>query len=208
MRLETLGEPPLPPYIRRQPGEDLRSDRARYQTVFARESGSIAAPTAGLHFTPEVLHSLAAKGVPICEILLHVGYGTFQPVRCRQIENHRMVPEYFEVSAQSATAIREHRSEGRHLIAVGTTTTRVLEYLAQLGSAFGEEARGFCDLFIYPGFEFRILNGLLTNFHLPQSTLFMLVCAFSGRDFMLECYREAIACGYRFFSYGDCMLIL
>ncbi len=208
VRLEVLGEPPLPPYIRRQPGEDLGSDRVRYQTVFARESGSVAAPTAGLHFTPEVLQVLAAKGVSICEILLHVGYGTFQPVRCQQIESHRMVPEYFEVSAQAATAIRGYRSEGRHLIAVGTTTTRVLEHLAHQGCAFGGETRGFCDLFIYPGFEFRMLDGLLTNFHLPKSTLFMLVCAFAGRDFMLECYREAIACGYRFFSYGDCMLIL
>jgi len=207
-RLEALGEPPLPPYIRRQPGEDLRSDRVRYQTVFARESGSVAAPTAGLHFTPKVLQDLDEKGVPICEILLHVGYGTFQPVRCQQIERHRMIPEYFEVSATSATAIRRLRSEGRHLIAVGTTTTRVLEHLAHQRCAFGGETRGFCDLFIYPGFEFRMLDGLLTNFHLPKSTLFMLVCAFAGRDFMLECYREATACGYRFFSYGDCMLIL
>jgi len=207
-RLESLGEPPLPPYIRRRPGDDLTMDRARYQTVFARQSGSIAAPTAGLHFTPEVLRRLAEREVPICEILLHVGYGTFQPVRCREIEDHRMAPEYFEVSDTAAAALDRHRRAGRRLIAVGTTTTRVLEQIARDGLPPNRGISGESDLFIYPGFEFRMVDGLLTNFHLPRSTLFMLVCAFAGREFMLDCYREAIAREYRFFSYGDCMLIL
>ncbi len=206
--LERIGEPPLPPYIRRRVGEDLTGDRARYQTVYARQTGSIAAPTAGLHFTPDVMQRLAATGIPLCEVLLHVGYGTFQPVRCADIEDHRMEPEYFEVSDQSAAAIRRHLSEGRNLVAVGTTTTRVLEHLVRKGDFLKGASSGFCDLFIFPGFEFRVLGGLLTNFHLPRSTLFMLVCAFAGRDLMLDCYREAIAQEYRFFSYGDCMLIL
>lgn len=206
--IEKIGEPPLPPYIRRKAGEDLTRDRERYQTIFARQSGSIAAPTAALHFTPEVLRRLAEREIRLCEILLHVGYGTFQPVRCEDIEQHRMEPEYFEVTDEAAAAIRRYRSEGRRMVAVGTTTTRVLEHLSR-GHGFLEHGvAGFCDLFIYPGFEFRALGGLLTNFHLPRSTLFMLVCAFAGRDLMLDCYRQAIAEAYRFFSYGDCMLVL
>jgi S-adenosylmethionine:tRNA ribosyltransferase-isomerase len=206
--LERLGEPPLPPYIRRQAGEALGQDRQRYQTVFARQSGSIAAPTAGLHFTPEVVQRLAEKDIPMCQILLHVGYGTFQPVRCENVENHRMEPEYYEVTDQAAAAIRGYISEGRRLVAVGSTTTRVLEHLAQREDFLAHGSSGFCDLFIRPGFAFRALGGLLTNFHLPRSTLFMLVCAFAGRDRMLDCYRQAVAEEYRFFSYGDCMLIL
>jgi S-adenosylmethionine:tRNA ribosyltransferase-isomerase len=206
--IHKIGEPPLPPYIRRTPGEDLAQDRERYQTVFARQPGSIAAPTAALHFTPELVHELEQKGIPLCQILLHVGYGTFQPVRCEEIEDHRMEPEYYEVSSDTATAIRRYQDQSRRLIAVGTTTTRVLEYLSRDGSVPEHGASGFCDLFIYPGFEFRALRGLMTNFHLPRSTLFMLVCAFAGRDLMLDCYRRAIAAKYRFFSYGDCMLIL
>jgi S-adenosylmethionine:tRNA ribosyltransferase-isomerase len=206
--LQEIGEPPLPPYIHRQAGEDLTKDRERYQTVFARQPGSIAAPTAALHFTPEVLERLAQRGIPVCEILLHVGFGTFQPVRCDEIEEHRMAPEYYEVSDTAASAIRRHRAEGQRLIAVGTTTTRVLEHLSRGENTFGHGASGFCDLFIYPGFEFRALDGILTNFHLPRSTLFMLVCAFAGRDLILDCYRQAIASEYRFFSYGDCMLIV
>ncbi len=206
--LEKLGEPPLPPYIRRPAGTDLSKDRTRYQTVFARQFGSIAAPTAGLHFTTDVLSRIDRRGIPICEILLHVGYGTFQPVRCPEIEDHRMEPEYFEVGERAATDIRNLRSQGKRLIAVGTTTTRVLEYLARRGNVPDRAATGFCDLFIYPGFEFKALSGLLTNFHLPQSTLFMLVCALAGRDLMQDCYRQAVAENYRFFSYGDCMLIV
>lgn len=206
--LERFGEPPLPPYIRRPAGEDLAPDRARYQTVYARQTGSIAAPTAGLHFTPDVMRRLSVKGIPMCEILLHVGYGTFQPVRRENIEEHRMEPEYYEVSDHAAATIRGYLSEGRRLIAVGTTTTRVLEHLARQERFLTGACSGFCDLFIFPGFEFRALGGLLTNFHLPRSTLFMLVCAFAGRELMLRCYRQAIAEEYRFFSYGDCMLIL
>jgi S-adenosylmethionine:tRNA ribosyltransferase-isomerase len=206
-RFEEIGEPPLPPYIRRSPGSFSAEDRDRYQTVYARHTGSVAAPTAGLHFTPEVLLRLADRGIEVCDILLHVGYGTFQPVRTETVESHKMLPEYFSVSAASAERIRRLRKEGRRLIGVGTTTTRVMEHLLQTGNI--RESSGFVDLFIYPGFEFRALDGgLLTNFHLPKSTLFMLVCAFAGRDLMFDCYREAISEDYRFFSFGDCMLIL
>lgn len=207
-RLEELGEPPLPPYIHRRRDEDLEEDRHRYQTVYARRSGSIAAPTAGLHFTPDVLRRIDERGIPICEILLHVGYGTFQPVRCQDITRHRMEAEYYEIDAATAGRIRRYKDEGRRLIAVGTTTARCLEFLAMKGYRCDGASSGECDLFIYPGHEFRMLDGLLTNFHLPQSTLFMLVCAFAGRDLMLDCYREAVALGYRFYSYGDCMLLL
>lgn len=205
--MEKLGKPPLPPYIHRFPQDDLTEDRFRYQTVFAREPGSIAAPTAGLHFTPEVIRRITAKGIQVCHILLHVGYGTFQPVRCEDIEGHRMEPEYYEVTSEAASGIQKCLQEGRRIVAVGTTTTRVLEYLAA-GSGFKTGSSGFCNLFIRPGYQFRALGGLLTNFHLPRSTLFMLVCAFAGHEWMLDCYRMAIQEGYRFYSYGDCMLIL
>jgi S-adenosylmethionine:tRNA ribosyltransferase-isomerase len=205
---EKIGEPPIPPYIHRAKGQDLDEDRMRYQTVYARHTGSVAAPTAGLHFTGEVFDRLAARGVAVCEILLHVGYGTFQPVRCENIEAHRMEPEYFRIDPVSANCIRNNKAKGRKLIAVGTTSTRCLEYVAREKDPFEQPASGLCDLFIYPGFEFRVLDGLLTNFHLPQSTLFMLVCAFAGRDLMVDSYNEAISKAYRFYSYGDCMLIL
>jgi S-adenosylmethionine:tRNA ribosyltransferase-isomerase len=206
--VESIGEPPLPPYIRRRIGEDLSEDRRRYQTVYARHTGSIAAPTAGLHFTEQVLDRLDQRGVRRCEILLHVGYGTFQPVRVENVEDHRMASEFFEVSDQAARCIREQKSAGKLLTAVGTTTTRVLEFWARQADPPSSDLTGFCDLFIRPGFEFRLLDGLLTNFHLPRSTLLMLVCAFAGREFMLDCYREAVKEEYRFFSYGDCMLVL
>lgn len=206
--IEKTGEPPLPPYIRRASGADLAADRMRYQTVFARQWGSIAAPTAALHFTPRVFGRLAENQIPCREILLHVGYGTFQPVRCEEIEEHRMQAEYFEVTGKEAAAIEELLARGKRLIAVGTTTTRVLEHLARQGGFSPGGTSGYCDLFIYPGFAFRAMQGLITNFHLPRSTLFMLVCAFAGREFMLDCYRQAIEEKYRFFSYGDCMLIL
>lgn len=205
---EKLGEPPTPPYIRRPRGRDLTEDRLRYQTVYARYSGSVAAPTAGLHFTHEVFRRLEARGVAVCELLLHVGYGTFQPVRCDAIEEHRMESEYFELDAATAATIGQYKAEGRRLIAVGTTTTRCLEHLAKQENPFEQASAGSCNLFIYPGFEFRMLDGLLTNFHLPKSTLFMLACAFAGRELLLDCYQEAISEGYRFYSYGDCMLLL
>lgn len=205
---EKIGEPPIPPYIRRQKNEDLSEDRQRYQTVYARHSGSVAAPTAGLHFTEDVFRNLKARGIDICQLLLHVGYGTFQPVRHENIELHQMESEYYRLDGPTAERIRGFKAQGRKLIAVGTTSTRCLEFLARKENPLAQESSGFCNLFIYPGFEFRLLDGLITNFHLPQSTLFMLVCAFAGRELMLDCYQEAVAQGYRFYSYGDCMLIL
>jgi S-adenosylmethionine:tRNA ribosyltransferase-isomerase len=205
---EKIGEPPTPPYIRRKDSGNTEEDRLRYQTVYARQSGSVAAPTAGLHFTEDVLRRMDAKGVPVCKILLHVGYGTFKPVRAENIEDHKMEPEFYGVDAENATRIRALKDEGRRLVAVGTTSTRCLEYLARNEHSFERAVSGDCNLFIYPGFEFRMLNGLITNFHLPKSTLFMLASAFAGRELMLDCYREAISLGYRFYSYGDCMLIL
>jgi S-adenosylmethionine:tRNA ribosyltransferase-isomerase len=205
---EELGEPPIPPYIHREKGQNLSEDKSRYQTVYARHSGSVAAPTAGLHFTDEVIHRLNNQGIAICEVLLHVGYGTFQPVRCQNIQDHPMEPEFYSVDSATAHRIANYKAEGMRLVAVGTTTTRCLEYIARQEGALTEASSGFCNLFSYPGFQFKALNGLLTNYHLPRSTLFMLVCAFAGRELMLDCYREAIALNYRFYSYGDCMLIL
>jgi S-adenosylmethionine:tRNA ribosyltransferase-isomerase len=205
---EATGEPPIPPYIHRQKGQDLSEDKLRYQTVYARTSGSVAAPTAGLHFTQEVLNHLEARGIPVCEILLHVGYGTFKPVRCEDITRHQMEPEHYAIDELNAGKIRAYKSEGRRLVAVGTTTTRCIEFLATQESGLIKESAGPCNLFIYPGFEFKMLDGLLTNYHLPRSTLFMLACAFAGRELLLDCYREAIDRNYRFYSYGDCMLLL
>ena len=205
---EKIGETPTPPYIKRKDSIDVMEDRLRYQTVYSRQSGSIAAPTAGLHFTEEVLRRLCVRGIPVCKILLHIGYGTFKPVRAENIEEHEMEPEFYNVDAETSSRIQALKNEGRHLVAVGTTSTRCLEYLAQNGHLFDSAASGYCNLFIYPGFKFRMLNGLITNFHLPKSTLFMLVCAFAGCELMLDSYREAISLGYRFYSYGDCMLIL
>ena len=205
---EKIGEPPTPPYIRRGDSGNASEDRLRYQTVYARQSGSVAAPTAGLHFTEEVLRRLDAVGVPVCKILLHVGYGTFKPVRAENIEEHEMEPEFYCMDGENAARIHALKNEGRRLVAVGTTSTRCLEYLARDGYSFERAVSGNCNLFIYPGFEFRMLDGLITNFHLPKSTLFMLASAFAGRELMLDCYREAISLGYRFYSYGDCMLIL
>jgi S-adenosylmethionine:tRNA ribosyltransferase-isomerase len=205
---EKMGAPPLPPYIRRPKGTTVSEDRERYQTIYADKAGSVAAPTAGLHFTNDVFRRLDEKEIAHCEILLHVGYGTFQPVRCEDIAAHRMDPEYYEVSDSAAASIRSRLDRGQHLIAVGTTSTRVLEHLALEPDFLSSGASGFCSLFIYPGFQFRAVSGLLTNFHLPRSTLFMLVSAFAGRDLILQCYSDAIANNYRFFSYGDCMLIL
>jgi len=206
--LEKIGSPPLPPYIRRNHREDLSEDKARYQTVYARHSGSVAAPTAGLHFTREIIDRLSKHGVQMCEILLHVGYGTFKPVRCEEVADHRMEPEYFEVGDDAAQRIAGARAAGRRLVAVGSTVTRVLEHLGKTGWEPGTPASGYSSLFIYPGHQFCMIDALLTNFHLPRSTLFMMVCAFAGLELMRDCYRQAIREGYRFFSYGDCMLIL
>jgi S-adenosylmethionine:tRNA ribosyltransferase-isomerase len=203
--IEAIGHVPLPPYIRR---EDDARDRERYQTVFARRRGSIAAPTAGLHFTPALLEACAARGVEKAEITLHVGYGTFQPVRVERVEEHRIEPEVYEISHVAATQIEAARAAGRRVLAVGTTTTRTLEAVAREHDGRVVAGAGNADLFIYPGFTFQVVNGLMTNFHLPCSSLLMLVSAFAGRERVLDAYREAVSSGYRFYSYGDAMLIL
>jgi len=269
--IDRIGRTPLPPYIKRD--EEDRLDAERYQTVFARERGAVAAPTAGLHFTPELLDRLRSGGIEIAEITLHVGYGTFQPVRVERVEDHRVEPETYSIGEEAAASINRALSEGRRVIAVGTTTTRALESAARQGAdeprgegeeeqrGGGEEeqrsggAEGLggastdesspphtfappllrsssppplrssaalaprasariapgtatTDLFIYPGFQFRVISGLVTNFHLPRSSLLMLVSAFEGREMVLEAYRHAVEHEYRFYSYGDAMLIL
>jgi S-adenosylmethionine:tRNA ribosyltransferase-isomerase len=203
--IEAIGHVPLPPYIRRP---DEVDDRERYQTVYASVTGSVAAPTAGLHFTTQLLESLRAKGVERAEITLHVGYGTFKPVRSERVEDHVVDPESFSIDASAATAINRAREEMRRIITVGTTTVRTLEAAVRQGRGRIEPSAGLVDLFIYPGFEFLVTGGLLTNFHLPRSSLLMLVCAFAGRDRILAAYQEAIARGYRFYSYGDAMLVV
>jgi S-adenosylmethionine:tRNA ribosyltransferase-isomerase len=202
--IDALGHVPLPPYIRRP---DTPEDRVRYQTVFARVRGSIAAPTAGLHFTPAILDALAAKGVERATITLHAGYGTFQPIRTALVEQHRMDAEPFEVLAPAADALSRALAEGRRIIAVGTTTVRALESLEGAGGRVLPGA-GWTELFIVPGHRFRVVSGLVTNFHLPRSSLLLLACAFAGRDRLLGAYRHAVAERYRFYSYGDAMLIL
>jgi S-adenosylmethionine:tRNA ribosyltransferase-isomerase len=203
--VDAIGHVPLPPYIRRS---DRPDDRDRYQTVFARARGSVAAPTAGLHFTPSLLQALAASGVDTASITLHVGYGTFQPVRVDRVEDHHVEPEPYDIAPAAAAAIECARAEGRRIIAVGTTTTRTLEAVARAHRGTVVAGAGSTDLFIYPGFEFRVVAGLLTNFHLPQSSLLMLVSAFAGRERVLRAYQAAIAEEYRFYSYGDAMLVL
>lgn len=202
--IDRAGHIPLPPYIKRP--DDAR-DRERYQTVYALRRGSIAAPTAGLHFTPELLDALAGAGVERAAITLHVGYGTFQPVRVERLEEHRMEAEHFEVSPEAADAISRALRERRRIIAVGTTTTRTLESLALTASGGVQAASGATNLFITPGYAFRIVSGLITNFHLPRSSLLMLVSAFAGREHTLKAYRHAVANGYRFYSYGDAMFV-
>lgn len=203
--IDRLGHVPLPPYIRRA---DDAADRETYQTVFARIRGAVAAPTAGFHFTNRVLAELAARRVETCEITLHVGLGTFQPVRCERVEDHRMEAERYEISEAAAAALNRAVDEGRRIIAVGTTCVRTLEHVAGQHGGRVVTGRGETNLFIYPGFEFRIVRALLTNFHLPRSTLLMLVCAFGGRSLVLAAYRHAVEQRYRFYSYGDCMLLV
>jgi len=203
--VEKIGHMPLPPYIKR---DDRASDRERYQTVFARRSGSIAAPTAGLHFSPTLISALRERGVDMTEITLHVGYGTFQPVRVDRVEDHRVEPERYEISETSAKAINQALDQSRRVVAVGTTTTRTLESVAAEHGGRLVAGGGTTGLFIHPGFDFKVIRGLLTNFHLPQSSLLMLVSAFAGRERVLEAYRQAVAERYRFYSYGDAMLIV
>lgn len=202
--VDAIGHVPLPPYIRR---DDRAEDRERYQTMFARERGSVAAPTAGLHFTRDLVSALADRRVEVVELTLHVGYGTFQPVRVDRVEDHRLEAERYEIGGSAAAAINRALESGRRIVAVGTTTTRTLETVARENSGRILPGSGTTDLFIYPGFEFRVVQGLMTNFHLPRSSLVMLVSAFAGRDHVMAAYKAAIAERYRFYSYGDAMLI-
>ena len=203
--LDRIGHTPLPPYIHR-PDEPLL-DRDRYQTVYARERGSVAAPTAGLHFTERVLEQIGAKGVRIARLTLHVGLGTFQPVKAENVAQHRMHGETYKLPPAAADIVNETVKAGRRLFAVGTTAARVLETCARDDGTV-RPGEGETDLFITPGYRFKVAHNLLTNFHLPRSTLLMLVCALAGRDLVLYAYEEAVREGYRFYSYGDAMLIL
>jgi len=203
--IERIGHTPLPPYIHR---DDADADRERYQTVYARERGSVAAPTAGLHFTPEILEAIAARGVEVARVTLHVGLGTFAPIRVERISEVHLHRERYTLSAETADALNRARREGRRIVAVGTTVVRTLEACAQRARGGELEAHsGTTEIFISPGFEFQLVGALLTNFHLPQSSLLMLVSAFARREHVLKAYRHAVKDRYRFFSYGDCMFI-
>jgi S-adenosylmethionine:tRNA ribosyltransferase-isomerase len=201
--LEAIGHVPLPPYIARA---DSPHDRERYQTVYARERGSVAAPTAGLHFTAEIISRLKQRGIDTTEITLHVGLGTFQPVRSENVEEHELHAEPYSISPEAAAKIGAALDRSRRVIAVGTTTVRTLEYAARQGDTIAPSS-GEANLFICPGFQFRVVRGLLTNFHLPQSTLLMLVSAFGGKENVIRAYEHAVSQRYRFYSYGDCMLL-
>ena len=225
--LNRIGHIPLPPYIDRP---DTPSDRESYQTIYAKPPGSVAAPTAGLHFTPEILERIRQRGIETAEITLHVGLGTFQPVREEVVEEHKLHREWYEISADAAQRIQRARDAGRRIVAVGTTTVRTLEFAARQNTedrvpcsssflwlgrgiyktlllAASRRRRGEADIFIYPGFEFRVVGAMLTNFHLPKSTLLMLVAAFAGRERTLQAYEHAVRQRYRFYSYGDCMFM-
>ena len=207
--LERLGHVPLPPYIDRA---DEKADRERYQTVFAKRPGAIAAPTAGLHFSMEILEKIRKRGVELCELTLDVGFGTFQPVHSEMLEGHVMHSESYEIPAETADRINTAHAAGRPILAIGTTVVRALEDAALRSAETGSAnivaaGRAEAKLFIIPGFQFRVVDHLLTNFHLPRSTLLALVCAFAGREHVLTAYQHAVAAGYRFYSYGDCMLI-
>jgi S-adenosylmethionine:tRNA ribosyltransferase-isomerase len=201
--IERIGHVPLPPYIARP---DRPADRERYQTVYARERGSVAAPTAGLHFTPHVFERLEKRGIETAEITLHVGLGTFQPIRVGRVEEHKLHAERYSISTEAAAKINLALEARRRVVAVGTTTVRTLEFCAKETGRV-QPGSGDADLFIYPGYRFQVIGALLTNFHLPQSTLLMLACAFGGRERVLAAYRHAVAQKYRFYSYGDCMFL-
>lgn len=201
--LEEHGKMPLPPYVRRQAGDE---DRTRYQTVFAKVSGAVAAPTAGLHFTERLLAEVRSRGVEIASLTLHVGLGTFLPVRVDHVDDHRMHREFYSIPPETATAVAERKKGKGRVVAVGTTTTRALEQSAAIDGAV-HPGDGEADIFIRPGYEFKIVDAMITNFHLPRSTLLLLVSAFVGRDFLLEAYEEAVRRGFRFYSYGDAMFI-
>lgn len=201
-RLDELGEMPLPPYIK-----ERLDDQDRYQTVYAKASGSAAAPTAGLHFTDELLNRIKAKGINIAFITLHVGLGTFRPVSVDNIDDHEMHSEYYQMDQETAKLLNDTKSKGHRVISVGTTSTRTLETIMQTNEAFKAQS-GWTDIFIFPGYTFKAIDGLITNFHLPKSTLVMLVSAFSSRDYILNAYQQAVKSEYRFFSFGDAMLII
>jgi S-adenosylmethionine:tRNA ribosyltransferase-isomerase len=202
--VEKIGHIPLPPYIAR---EDSSADRERYQTVYAQQRGSVAAPTAGLHFTPEILTRIRERGIETVDVTLHVGLGTFQPVRSERVEDHRLHSEAYSISADAAAKINRARNQSRRIVAVGTTTVRTLEYAANQSAGEIRAAAGEANLFIYPGYKFQVVQALLTNFHLPHTTLLMLVCALGGKQNVMRAYEHAVAQRYRFYSYGDCMFI-
>ena len=204
--LDEVGQTPLPPYIKRAAGS-TPADRERYQTIYAQTKGAIAAPTAGLHFTESVMAEAAARGARFAEITLHVGYGTFEPVRVENVEEHTVGAERFQISGAAAEAINDTRARGGRVIAVGTTTTRALESSLNPHGQI-EPGERMAGLTVLPGYQFRIVDALVTNFHLPRSSLLLLVCAFAGRHLLLDAYRHAVEARYRFYSYGDCMLII
>lgn len=200
--LDELGKMPVPPYIKKE-----LEDKDRYQTVYARKPGSAAAPTAGFHFTERLLKKIEQKGVKVCYITLHVGLGTFRPVKEEKVEEHKMHQEYFEINEETARIINATKQQGKRVIAVGTTSTRTLETVAD-ENGLVKSLSGWTDLFIYPGYRFKVVDGLITNFHLPESTLLMLVCAFADKELIMSAYKEAIRERYRFYSFGDAMLIV
>jgi S-adenosylmethionine:tRNA ribosyltransferase-isomerase len=202
--LDRIGHVPLPPYISRA---DSSQDHDRYQTVYAEPRGSVAAPTAGLHFTPEILRRIEERRIETTQITLHVGLGTFQPIRVERVEDHKIHVEQYTISPEASAAINQALRSSRRIVAIGTTTVRALEHAIRLGSGSVEAGDAAADLFIYPGFEFQAVRAMLTNFHLPQSSLLMLVSAFGGKENILRAYEHAVSAGYRFYSYGDCMFI-
>ena len=203
--LDRIGKTPLPPYIKRNQ-DSINNDRTRYQTVFAKHRGSIAAPTAGLHFTEDVIGEIKKRGIEIAEITLHVGYGTFEPVRVENLDDHRVSPETYEITAETAERLELAREQGQRIVSVGTTTTRALEDCVTRNGRF-VAGRCTADLTIIPGYKFKVVRALLTNFHLPKSSLLVLVSAFAGRELIMKVYGRALAEYYRFYSYGDCMFI-
>ena len=202
--MHQAGQMPIPPYLNR---EEESVDRERYQTVYAAEAGAVAAPTAGLHFTATLLEQLRQSGVRTAEVTLHVGLGTFQPIRVERVQDHRIHRERYRISPEVAAAVAETKAQGKRVIAVGTTSCRTLEYAASEDGRV-QAGQGEADIFIYPGYRFKVVDALITNFHLPESTLLMLVCAFGGQPFVLDAYRKAVAQGFRFYSYGDAMLLV
>jgi len=205
-QVDTIGRTPLPPYIKRE-RDSADDDRTRYQTVYAKKRGAIAAPTAGLHFTPKVIDELRALGIETAEITLHVGYGTFEPIRAADLVDHSVMPEEYEIDQAAAEQLNLARRDGRRIIAIGTTTTRTLESNISHDGIFSA-IKSNADLTITPGYRFRATDGLLTNFHLPESSLLVLTSTFGGHELIMDAYRHAVAAAYRFYSYGDCMLII